>query len=208
MSPRVLQLDGSGSVSVPRWYAVYTAPRHEKKVAEHLAVREVEHFVPLYTQVRRWKDGTRATVREPLFPNYVFVHIPVRQRVKVLAAPGVLWIVGAKEPEPLPDEDIEILRTALPGRKCEPHPFLTVGNRVRVCRGPLCGAAGVVARIKSELRLVITMDLLMRSVAVEVDAGDLEAGAFEVEARRKDPAPASLPGPTRISSGSWAEARS
>ncbi len=188
---------------VAHWYAVYTAPRHEKKVAAYLDAREIEHYVPLYSLARRWKDGSRVTLHEPLFPNYVFVHIPLLHRVQVLNVPGVLWIVGSRGPEPLAEDEIEILRSGLHGCRCEPHPFLNVGERVRVCRGPLCGAVGIVARIKSELRLVITMEMLMRSVAVEVDAADLEPVRPEANLFRKGPA--ALRPPETYAAGSWAE---
>lgn len=206
MSQNPVELEEIAGVSTPCWYAAYTAPRHEKKVAEYLVAREVEHFLPLYSIAKRWKDGSRVTVKEPLFPNYVFVRIPMRRRVQVLGVPGVLWMVGAKKPEPLADEEIEVLRSALPSRKFEPHPFLAVGNKVRVCRGPLVGAVGVVARVKNELRLVITLDLLMRSVAVEVDAGDLEAETADFDARRKGPDAVRIPQSGKAVARSWAEA--
>jgi transcription termination/antitermination protein NusG len=193
--------------SAASWYAVYTSPRHEKKVAAYLDAREIEHYVPLYSLPRRWKDGSRVIIREPLFPNYVFVHIPLLLRVRVLSVPGVLWIVGSRGPEPLADDEMEILRSGLQGRRCEPHPFLTVGERVRVCRGPLSGAIGIVTRIKNELRLVISMELLMRSVAVEVDAADLEAARPEMELPRRGPATVPLQTPARMAGGSWAGVR-
>ncbi len=207
MSRKHVEVGPGPGGSATHWYAVYTAPRHEKKVAAYLDVREIDHYLPLYGLARRWKDGSRVTIHEPLFPNYVFVRMPLLHRVQVLTVPGVLWIVGSRGPEPLAEDEIEILRTGLQGRQCEPHPFLTVGERVRVCRGPLSGAVGIVARIKNGLRLVITMEMLMRSVAVEVDAADLEAVRAGTDLPRKGPATASQRLPEGYAAGAWAEAR-
>jgi transcription termination/antitermination protein NusG len=202
----IREIEAATGSAVLRWYAAYTTPRHEKKVAAHLDARGVEHFLPLFSTAKRWRDGSRVTVKEPLFPNYVFVRMALRQRAQVLALPGVLWMVGARAPEALPDNEIEILRAALPGRRCEPHPFLAVGNKVRVRRGPLRGALGVVARVKNELRLVITIDLLMRSVAVEVDAGDLEIGTAGIEKEDRIPGTVRIPHSGNAVQASWAEA--
>ncbi len=158
-----------------RWYAAYTKPCHEKRVAEHLEIRKIESFLPLYRGSRRWNNGCNITLERPLFPGYVFVHIPPNERVRVLKLSGVVSIVGTtREPTPLPDEDIERLRSGLPLVNAEPHPVLTVGERVRIRRGPLEGWSGIVSRIQNRFRVVLTLDLIMKSVAVEVCADDVE----------------------------------
>jgi transcription antitermination factor NusG len=158
-----------------RWYAAYTKPCHEKRVAEHLQIRNIELFLPLYCSKRRWNNGCNVTLERPLFPGYVFVHIPANERVRVLELSGVLSIVGtSREPTPLPDEDIERLRSGLHLVNVEPHPVLAIGEKVRICRGPLRGASGIVTRLKNGLRVVLTIDLIMKSVAVEVCADDVE----------------------------------
>lgn len=158
-----------------RWYAAYTAPCHEKRVAQHLSMRGVEYFLPLYSSARKWKNGCRVELERPLFPGYVFVRIPRFERVKVLDVPSVLSIVGrGREPEALPDADIEGLRTSMAHRRFEPYPYLRTGHRVRVCTGPLAGLSGVLVRFKSSMRVVLTLDLIMQSVAVELAAEDLE----------------------------------
>jgi len=158
-----------------RWYAAYTKPCHEKRVAEHLEIRKIESFLPLYRGSRRWNNGCNITFERPLFPGYVFVHIPLNERVRVLKLSGVVSIVGTtREPTPLPDEDIERLRSGLPLVNAEPHPVLTVGERVRIRRGPLEGWSGIVSRIQNRFRVVLTLDLIMKSWAVEVCADDVE----------------------------------
>src|SRR5712664_2691735 len=124
----------------PHWYAAYTRAQHEKRVAAELGMREVEHFLPLYSSVRRWKDR-RVQLELPLFPGYVFVRIAVGARLRVLEVPGVVRLVGFNgQPYPLSDGEIESLRKGIMnGSRIEPHPYLSVGSRVRIKSGPLAG---------------------------------------------------------------------
>ena len=160
---------------VHEWFAVYTSPRHEKKVTEHLARRNVETFLPLYSSVRRWKNGCKVTVALPLFPGYLFVCVSRLERVRVLESPGVLWFVGVGgQPAALAEAEIEALRTGVQAFNCEPHPYLVLGEKARIRRGPLEGFEGVLVRKKGALRVVISLSLIMKSIAIEVDATDLE----------------------------------
>ena len=165
------------TITVPtaRWVAVYTVARHEKVVAQQLQERKVETFLPLYRTVRRWKDR-RKEVELALFPSYVFVKIPVEDKLRVLQVNGVVHLVKFNgELAALPEQEIEALRNGLVNRLyAEPCPYLQVGKRVRVIRGPMAGADGILSRKKDRYRMVISVDVLMRSVAVEVDASDLE----------------------------------
>ncbi len=160
----------------PFWYAAYTSANHEKRAAKQLGLREVEHFLPLYASVRRWKDR-RVTLELPLFPGYVFVRIALRERLQVLQVPGVAKLVGFNgTPMALPEEEIEALRTSLEsGVRAEPHPFMTAGRRVRVMDGPLAGMTGILVKRKNRARLVVSLELIQRSIAVEMDEADLEA---------------------------------
>jgi len=159
-----------------RWYVVRTCPRHEKRVAEELKARRIEAFLPLYDTVRSWKNGCKVTVRLPLFPGYVFVRIDPHDRFAVLSLPGMLSFVGsASGPWPLPDQEMAALQETLQSRKFEPHPYLAVGRKVRVKSGPLCDFTGFLVRHAGELRVVISVELIQRAVAVEVEADDLEA---------------------------------
>ncbi len=161
--------------SEPRWYAAYTCANHEKRVAEQFDIRDVEHFLPLYASVRHWKDR-RVTLDLPLFPGYVFVRMPLGERMRVMQVPGVAHLVGfSGTPAALPDDEIETLRASVSSEaRLEPHPFLTVGRRVRIKSGPLAGMEGLLLRRKGSLRVVISIDLIQRSVAVDADVADVE----------------------------------
>ena len=161
--------------TLPRWFALYTTPRHEKHVSELLAQREIKNFLPLYRTTRQWKKSRPVELELPLFPSYVFVRIAREARGAVLGTPGVLSIVGsAREAWSLPDLEIEALQSGLLERKIEPHAYLTVGERVRIKAGVMTGIEGVLVRKKHDLRVVLSLDAIMRSVAVEVDADDIE----------------------------------
>jgi len=162
----------------PRWYAAYTSANHEKRVAEQLAQRSVEHFLPLHESVRRWKDR-RMKLQLPLFQGYVFVHIALRDRLQVLQIPSLVRLVNfGGHPAPLPEEDIQAIRSCLSlGSQIEAHPYLRAGRRARVTSGPLQGLEGIILRRKNRTRLILSFDLIMRSVAVEIDAMELESVA-------------------------------
>ena len=165
----------SGADTRVRWFAAYTLSHHEKRVAGHLTNREIDSFVPLYATVHRWRNGCTKTLELPLFPNYVFVHIAARARSAVLNVPGVLSLVGfAGKPAALPEQQIEALRCGLGERRLEPHPYLVVGDRVRITNGAMCGLEGVLVRKKNYFRVVLSLEVLRQSVAVEVDAIDVE----------------------------------
>jgi len=157
------------------WYALYTCPRHEKRVAEQIKQRRISCFLPLYRSVRRWKDR-RKELELALFPGYVFVHLALRDRVRVLQMPGAVRFVSSNgHPVAVPDREMESLINALAsGIGAKPHPYLTVGRRVRVTCGPLSRAEGILVRRKDRFRVVLSLDLLQRSVGVEVDESDIE----------------------------------
>lgn len=171
---------GGGWLGLPadyykeRWYAAYTIANHEKRVAGQLVVRDVEHFLPTYTSMRRWKDR-RVTLQLPLFPGYVFVHMALRNRLQVLQIPGVARLVGFDAmPIPLDDEEVLKLQRALStGLHAEPHPFLTMGRRVRIIAGPLAGHEGILIRRKGNLHVVLSIDLIQRSILLQIDAASL-----------------------------------
>jgi len=157
-----------------RWYAAYTSPRHEKWVAEQMQDRRIECFLPTYKSVRRWKDR-RTQLDLPLFPGYVFVRIALKDRLAVLQLPGVVQFVAFQgRPAPLPEPEIEALRKGARNAALEPHPYLKVGRRVRVRHGAMAGIEGILIRKKESLRVVVAIDLIMHSVALEVDAADIE----------------------------------
>ena len=160
--------------SEPRWYAAYTCANHEKRVAEHCDSRAVEFFLPRYESVRRWKDR-RVRIQLPLFPGYVFVRLPLRDRLRVLNVPGVVKLVGfGSIPTSLPEQEIEALRNGLAQTVgVTPHPYLKVGRRVRIVSGSLTGLSGILLKEKNNFRVVLSLELIMRSIAVEVDIADI-----------------------------------
>ena len=188
-----LAVDGAALITVPangllayanerqRWYAAYTNVRHEKRVAAQMEGRALECLLPLYRSARRWKDR-RKEIDLPLFPGYIFVRIAYRERLKVLSIPGIVHLVGfGGQPAPLPEAEIEMLLARLrSGARMEPHPYLSAGRRVRVRSGPFVGLEGILVRRKDKFRVVLSIELIMRSVAVEVDEADIEPAAEAV----------------------------
>ncbi|HEX5411820.1 MAG TPA: UpxY family transcription antiterminator [Terriglobia bacterium] len=157
------------------WYAVYTRSRHEKAVAEQLLGKGVETFLPLYRTLRRWKNGDH-TVDLPLFPGYAFARFALADRLPVLKVPGVVRLVGFNGvPVALEDHEVDDLRQALAaGVTARPHPYLTEGCRVRITAGPLAGRRGILVRRQGTVRVVLSIDLIQRSVLVDVAADSLE----------------------------------
>ena len=162
-------------ISGTNWYALYTAPRHEKRVADQIGRQGIACFLPLYRSVRRWKDR-RKELALVLFPGYVFVRMSLEHRLRVLQLPGAVRLVTFNgQPASLPEAEIESLQHHLScSGNVEPHPYLSVGRRVRVRSGPLKGLEGIILRTKDRCRIVLSIHLIMRSVAVEVDDSDLE----------------------------------
>jgi transcription antitermination factor NusG len=158
----------------PRWYAAYTSANHEKRIAEQLGLRDVEHFLPLYASVRRWKDR-RVTLQMPLFPGYVFVHLALRDRSQLMQIPGFVHLVSfGGQPVALQEKDIDALQTCQTrGHHLEQHPYLQAGLRARVKSGPLQGLEGIILRRKNRTRFILSFDQIMRSVAAEIDETDL-----------------------------------
>ncbi len=140
------------------WYVARTCANHEKRVATQLHHRDIENFVPLYERVSRWKDR-RVRLQLPLFAGYVFVRMVLCERLRVLEVPGVVQLVGfGGLPTPLPDEEMSALRSNLVHLlRSKPHPYLAVGRRVRIDRGPLEGLEGILVRRKSRIRLVLRL---------------------------------------------------
>jgi transcription antitermination factor NusG len=176
MSDTVASCDsGSNCSAAKNWFAVFTVPRHEKRVEEHFRVREIESFLPLYQTQRQWKDGSKWMLQLPLFSSYVFARIGRGGRVSVLEVPGVISIVGSvRESLPVADSYIHFLREALLQGKIEPHPYLTTGARVRIRSGVMAGMEGVLLHKKNNFRVVLTLEMIMKSVKVEVAMDDIE----------------------------------
>jgi len=172
--PPGLHQEATAALPKTDWYVAYTMPNHEKRVAQQLACRKIESFLPLYESVRKWSDR-RMRVELPLFPNYVFVRAGNGERTRVLDAPGVISLVGfGGRAASLSDEEVERLREALTRRSARPYPFFTAGKRVRFHGGALDGLEGVVLRRKQQTRVVVSIDSIQRSICIEADAADLQ----------------------------------
>jgi transcription antitermination factor NusG len=156
------------------WYAVHTNSRCEKSVAAHLASKSIEHLLPLCDTIRRWRNG-KHRVQLPLFPGYLFARLDATNRHRALEIPGLTYIVGRRGyPTPMQQEDIDrLMRGLQAGIAIDPYPYMTVGTRVEVRGGPFEGATGFVIRRRGKTRVIISIDLIMRAMAVEVDTADL-----------------------------------
>ncbi len=161
-----------------QWYALYTRARHEKAVKERLERQGVVTFLPTVIQVHRWSDRKKK-VELPLFGCYLFARLIPRKldRLRVLCVEGVFSFVGPRgEGSPIPDEQIEAIRTLIKSElPCTSHPFLKIGQRVRVRGGSLDGLEGVLVSRNGDNTLVISVDAIQRSLSVRVNGYEIEA---------------------------------
>ncbi len=157
------------------WYALFTRHQHEKSVAQALTLKGFDVYLPLYRAIRRWQDREKQ-LWLPLFTCYVFLCNGMDRQLQVLTTPGVLHIVAwGGRPAVVPPEQLDAIRQMVESPlRVEPHPFLNSGDRVKVISGPLFGLEGILTRTKAATRLVISMELLGRSAAVEIDAAQVE----------------------------------
>jgi transcription antitermination factor NusG len=152
------------------WHALYTRHQHEKVVARALSNKGFEIFLPLYEEARRWSDRLRQLTL-PLFPCYVFLRGGLERRADILMTPGARWLVGfGTRPAAIPSDEIDAVRQAVARTRIEPHPFLRCGDWVRVESGPLEGIEGILLRKKNLTRLVLSVGMLQRAAALEIDA--------------------------------------
>jgi transcription antitermination factor NusG len=153
------------------WYALYTRHQHEKTVAHILTSKGFETLLPLYAVARRWKDRTKLLFL-PLFPCYVFLNGGLERRLDIMTTPGIHALVSsAGQPDAIPPAEIDAIRRAVEsGARVEPHPLLKCGDWVRVKYGPLEGIQGILVRKKNLYRLVLSVEMLGKAAAVEIDA--------------------------------------
>jgi transcription antitermination factor NusG len=163
------------------WFALRVKPRTEKAVADALAGKGYEEFLPLHKERRRWSDRV-VSVEMPLFPGYVFCRFDAQQRLPILTTPGVMLVVSAgRTPQPVDDGEIASLRVLVASQlQLEAWPYLHVGQRIQIVGGPLAGAEGILLSAKSRQRLVVSVTLLQRAVSVELP----EHAIWPIEERR------------------------
>jgi transcription termination/antitermination protein NusG len=152
------------------WFALRVRSNFEQISGLHLRERGYEEYLPVYRVQNRWSDRMKV-VERPLFPGYVFCRMNLHNRLPVLSAPGILGVLGiGKVPVPVPDREIEAIQMMLAsGLRVKPWPFLQAGQRVLIERGPLEGLEGILLRFKNDCRIVVSIDLLQRSVSSELD---------------------------------------
>ena len=179
------------------WYAVYTYPRHEKTVARYLDDQSFEIFLPLFTITSQWKDR-RVRITQPLFPGYVFTRISLDKRVGVLGSPGVIRIVSFNGiPAPIDEAEIAAVRRCVTAVTIQPHPFLAIGERVRVREGVFEGVEGIVLRRNNRCKLVVSLGLIGQGLAFEIESEQLES--LTPKDRHDFSPTASRPAPCRYS---------
>ncbi len=161
----------NGQANELPWYALYTRHQHEKTVARILESQGFEIFLPVQQTAHQWKDRMKP-LSLPLFPCYVFLKGDLQRRVDIVKTPGLHAIVSSGgQPAAIPPVEMETLRRVVESGACaEPHPFLKCGDLVRIKRGPLTGIEGILVRKKNIYRLILSVEMLAKSVAVEVDA--------------------------------------
>lgn len=170
------QIENSQTGSTGPWCALYTRHQHEGTVARILSTKGVGVFLPTYKTVHRWKDRNKQ-LELPLFPGYLFFTYEPERRIEVLSTPGVHMILttGENLPAVIPAEEILAIRRAVESPlRVGPHPYLKGGDVVRIKSGPLEGLEGVVSRSKDAFRVVLSVEMLGKAAAVEIDAGAVE----------------------------------
>ena len=176
------------------WHVLFVVANHEKKVAQHLLARSVEHYLPLYAERSRWSDRW-VMVERPLFVGYVFVRYSSKVRLSVVSTPGVVRLLGDATNDAVSSEEIEKIRQGLSsGCLLRPHFDLAAGTPVRVRRGVFEGAQGIVTELRKRCKVVMTLSAVRRCFSLEVDRDDIETlrntavRARLVEARSYGPA--------------------
>jgi len=164
-----------GAPNDAAWHALYTRHQHEKVVAQALSGKGFDVFLPQYRSVHRWKDRQK-DCQLPLFPNYVFIRGGLDRMLNIVTTPGVHFLISwGGRPADIPSAEIEVIRRLVESPfQVEPHPFLKCGDLVRIKSGPLEGIEGILVRKTRGIRLVLSVEMLSKSAAVEVDANMVE----------------------------------
>jgi len=173
--PSQLESNPAARMPEPQWFAIHTVAKHEKRVTKQLQDKHVDTFLPLLPEIHRWSDR-QAKVDVPLFSCYTFVRImpAAEERLPVLTTPGVLSFVGSQRVgTPIPDREIENLKTAIKQGPCVPHPFISAGTRVRIRDGALAGVEGILVSQDKNRSLVVSVQLLQRSVSIKLEDYDI-----------------------------------
>jgi transcription antitermination factor NusG len=164
----------------PKWYVLFVRSNQEKQVTHHLKSREVEHYLPCYSSVRRWKDR-RVKLEIPLFPGYIFVRLRLLERMKTISVPNVVSLVGTKDcPSVISEEEINLVKLGVEHGKAEPYAYLKKGDRMAITSGVMTGMEGVLIRRQNGMRLIIALDSISKAFMVEVDSACVKPLAGQV----------------------------
>ena len=156
------------------WYVLHVLSNHEKKVAQHLEVRSIEHYLPVYKEKVRWSDRTVVAER-PLFSGYVFARFDQQSRIPVISTPGVLRLLGDQKWDLVEDEELAKIRTGLAqGMPLRPHPTISVGTRVEIRDGVFAGVEGVVSELRQQCKVVITLEAVRQCFSLEAQIDELK----------------------------------
>ena len=156
------------------WRAVQVVANHEKRVAQHLTARSLEHYLPLFSQKSHWTDRT-VNLKRPLFPGYVFLRFAPHEKLAVVSVPGVLHLVGNGPAASISCAEIEKIRAALvEGYPVQPHPRISVGMRVRICNGIFEGTEGLVTNLRQSCRGVLALSAVEQCFSLEAQIQDIE----------------------------------
>jgi len=174
--PFILQGKENTALQVePEWYAAYVKHQHERKASDLLQRKGLEVFLPEYKVTHRWKDRNK-TLCMPLFPGYLFLRCFLRSKLEILNTPGVFFLVeNGGRACPIQEQEIDFIRRAVQsGLPCQAHPFLSAGDLVRICSGPLSGVTGILARYQNRYRVVLTVAQLQKAISVEVEVASVQ----------------------------------
>jgi transcription antitermination factor NusG len=181
----------------PRWYALFVRSNQEKRIAQQLSGRDIEHFLPCYGLMSQWRDR-RVKLEVPLFPGYLFARLPFSERLKVLTIPNVVSLVGTRNaPSPISEEEIDWIRRGIGQGTAAPHSYLKIGQRVRITQGALYGLEGILLRTQNNTRIAVSVESISRTFTVEVDPDcvkplDIELNQAFRSTRGFAPAPCAL----------------
>lgn len=165
----MLEIPDSAGCHEAKWYVLLVRSKQEKKVAESLAARDVEHYLPCYSVLSKWKDR-RVRLELPLFPGYVFVHLPLLEKTRLLTVPNVVSLIGSSRgPSEVAEEEVHCIRRGLEHGSAQPHPYLHEGDRVMICSGIMAGMEGILLRRQNGAKIVISIASIFRAFAVELD---------------------------------------
>jgi transcription antitermination factor NusG len=157
-----------------RWHILHVMSNHEKRVAQHLTIRSLEHYLPIYMERVRWTDRTVVAER-PLFSGYVFVRFSPQARIDVISTPGVLRLLGDDKRDTVSCDQIDKIRDGLAaGFPLRPHSFVVLGTRVRVLRGIFAGVEGVVTDLRQQSKIIILLAAIQQCFSLEVELHDIE----------------------------------